>query len=360
MEGVVAARRLRKSMLQNSEDLGSINFGSLNISSSSRKSSSKVLEEDGNNNFLRKIKVKFLVKLMITIILLIACVLTNLIFGNKALENKFVNNIVGMYNKDYTKQEFIEGFENICDNIYKNLNYVFPKKIVNCIQGGYINNVKPYLMNVTVSNVFSKQSKEHNVNIYESDEIKIYEEQKEKLESNNNANEVIKENIQNESKEAQNGIGGGIETIEDSSSISSIEEEIKEIKSLNISIIWPVNGTITSKYGVREEIFKEIGNYHTGLDISNKLGTEIKSATSGKVVKVEQNNKYYGKTIEIENQGVIFKYAHLNEILVENGKQINQGDLIGKMGSTGYSTGPHLHFEVRYNSKTVDPYLLLT
>ena len=360
MEGVVAARRLRKSMLQSSEGLGSINFGSLNISSSSKKNSSKVLEEDGSNNFFKKLKVKFLTKLMITIILLIVCVSINLIFGSKALENRFINSVVDMYNKDYTKQEFIEGFEDICSNVYKNLNYVFPDKIVKWIQVSYINNVKPYLMYVSVSNLFSKSSQEYSVNIYESNEVKIYEEQKENLESNNNANEVIKENLPTESKEEQNGVGGGIETIEDSSSISSIEEEIREIKKLNISIIWPVNGSITSKYGVREEIFKEIGNYHTGLDIANKLGTDIKSATSGKVVKVEQNNKYYGKTIEIESNGVIFKYAHLNEILVENGKQINQGDLIGKMGSTGYSTGPHLHFEVRYNSKTVDPYLLLT
>lgn len=361
MEGVVAARRLRKSMLQGGENLNSINFGNINISSVSKKNNTKVLEsENYNNSYFRKVKIKFLIKLLITIILLISCVLTNLIFGEKVCDNKFISTIIVMYNKDYTKQEVLEGFEDICTNIHSNLNYIFPDKIVEYVQNEYIKSVKPYLLGFAISNIFDNKNENLNVMIYDDKEIKLYQQKDEKLESIDiNVEEIKENNEENKAKEIQNGVGGGIETIEDSSSISSIEEEINEIKKLNISIIWPVNGTITSRYGIRDEIFKEIGNYHTGLDIANKLGTEIKSATNGKVVKVEENNKYYGKTVEIENRGVIFKYAHLSEILVQNGIELNQGDVIGKMGSTGYSTGPHLHFEIRYNSKTVDPEMLL-
>lgn len=154
-------------------------------------------------------------------------------------------------------------------------------------------------------------------------------------------------------------MGGGNETLEDSSSINNIDEEVSKIKELGIEIKWPVKGTITSKYGEREEIFKDIGKYHTGLDIANKSNTEIFSATSGTVTKIEYNNKYYGNNIEITTNGVVFKYAHLNEILTSEGKTVDNSRVIGKMGSTGYSTGPHLHFEIRYENKTIDPEKLL-
>ena len=66
-------------------------------------------------------------------------------------------------------------------------------------------------------------------------------------------------------------------------------------------------------------------------------------------------NKYYGNNIEIEKDGVIFKYAHLNKINVKKGDSIKQGEVIGLMGSTGMSTGSHLHFEIKINNRTIDP-----
>ena len=126
------------------------------------------------------------------------------------------------------------------------------------------------------------------------------------------------------------------------STLSSMDLDIEEIKKKNINIISPVSGTITSVYGAREEIIKGVGTFHTGVDIANNLNTDIKSATDGIVTKVEENNKYYGNNIEITINDVTFKYAHL-----------------GKMGSTGFSTGSHLHFEISINSRTIDPQKLV-
>ena len=136
--------------------------------------------------------------------------------------------------------------------------------------------------------------------------------------------------------------------------------DVNEILSKNIDIIVPVKGTITSRYGVREQIFDNVNPYHTGIDIANKNDTEILSATEGVVVKTEKMNKYYGNNIEIEKNGVIFKYAHLNKIQVKEGDIVKQGDVIGLMGSTGMSTGPHLHFEIKINNRTIDPEKILS
>lgn len=142
---------------------------------------------------------------------------------------------------------------------------------------------------------------------------------------------------------------------EDASAISTEQNDVATVMSKNISIVPPVSGTITSGYGARDEILQGVGTYHTGIDIANKLNTEIHSATEGTVVKTEKNNKYYGNNIEIEKDGIIFKYGHLNSIDVNQGDTVTQGQLIGHMGSTGMSTGSHLHFEIKVNSRTVNP-----
>jgi murein DD-endopeptidase MepM/ murein hydrolase activator NlpD len=148
------------------------------------------------------------------------------------------------------------------------------------------------------------------------------------------------------------------QSVTTSSEISQMDLDVSEILSKNIDIICPVKGTVTSNYGAREEVFKNVG-YHTGVDIANSLNTPIMSATSGVVVKTQSMDKYYGNNIEIESNGVIFEYAHLNQISVNEGENVSQGDIIGLMGSTGASTGSHLHFEIRINGRSVDPELLV-
>lgn len=105
----------------------------------------------------------------------------------------------------------------------------------------------------------------------------------------------------------------------------------------------------------------KFGSYkgHNGMDIAseNGTGTEILAAAEGKVVKVERNNTGYGYHIIIDHgSGVQTLYAHLHDIYVELGQEVKAGEIIGTMGSTGNSTGIHLHFELQINGEYVDPY----
>ena len=137
--------------------------------------------------------------------------------------------------------------------------------------------------------------------------------------------------------------------------LEKMQDDVSQILSKNINFIKPLSGTITSIYGARDEVFEGVTSYHTGLDIGAKLGTQIKSVCDGKVVNVEKMNKYYGNNVVIENNGVKIKYAHMKEIKVNLNDNIKQGDIVGLVGSTGMSTGPHLHIEISINSRTVNP-----
>ncbi|MBO8159640.1 M23 family metallopeptidase [Thermosyntropha sp.] len=103
-------------------------------------------------------------------------------------------------------------------------------------------------------------------------------------------------------------------------------------------LIWPVYGTITSPFGAR-------GGRHTGVDIAARTGTPIKAADSGTVIFAGWQGGY-GKFVIVDHgNGIVTRYAHCNKIYVSTGQRVNRGDVIASVGSTGNSTGPHLHFE---------------
>jgi murein DD-endopeptidase MepM/ murein hydrolase activator NlpD len=105
--------------------------------------------------------------------------------------------------------------------------------------------------------------------------------------------------------------------------------------------IWPARGTFTSGYGPRW------GRMHRGIDIAAPTGTPIHAAAAGEVISAGWNNGGYGNLVEIRHpDGSMTRYAHNSRILVRRGDRVEQGQQISLMGSTGYSTGPHLHFEV--------------
>ncbi|MDN5331409.1 MAG: hypothetical protein PWP45_634 [Tepidanaerobacteraceae bacterium] len=116
---------------------------------------------------------------------------------------------------------------------------------------------------------------------------------------------------------------------------------------------WPVSGRITSRFGSRG------GEFHTGLDIANATGTPVRAANSG-VVTFAGRNGGYGKLVII-NHGGGFEtyYAHLNTISVSVGEKVSRGQVLGTVGTTGRTTGPHLHFEVRVNGTPKNPLLYL-
>jgi murein DD-endopeptidase MepM/ murein hydrolase activator NlpD len=115
--------------------------------------------------------------------------------------------------------------------------------------------------------------------------------------------------------------------------------------------VWPAQGVLTSGYGWRW------GRMHRGIDIAGPVGTPIVAAASGVVVQAGWNSGGYGNLVDIRHaDGSMTRYAHNSRLLVSAGQQVRQGQQIAAMGSTGYSTGPHLHFEVHVpNSGTVNP-----
>lgn len=135
-----------------------------------------------------------------------------------------------------------------------------------------------------------------------------------------------------------------------------IEEEEKKnaLAIINDVIIAekPVTGSITSRYA---EVSRIRSGAHTGLDIATAKGTDIKVCSDGKVV-FASNKGSYGNLVKVEHKnGVETWYAHCSKIYAKAGQEVKAGDIIAAVGSTGNSTGPHLHFEIRINGNPVNP-----
>ena len=121
-----------------------------------------------------------------------------------------------------------------------------------------------------------------------------------------------------------------------------------------VSFIKPIDVLITSGFGKRESNYKNVTSNHTGIDISASKGTLIKSAISGTVMQVSSEGDY-GNHLKICKDNVTTLYAHCESIFVVEGQEIIQGQEIASVGSTGNSTGPHLHFEIRIDDIPIDP-----
>ncbi len=123
--------------------------------------------------------------------------------------------------------------------------------------------------------------------------------------------------------------------------------------------IWPTTGSITSTFGVREDPVYGGSGQHEGLDIANTYGTAVETTADG-IVTIAAYMGGYGNLVEVNHgNGLVTRYGHNSTILVQEGQRVSQGDIISLMGSTGKSTGSHLHYEVRVNGVPVDPMLFL-
>jgi murein DD-endopeptidase MepM/ murein hydrolase activator NlpD len=134
------------------------------------------------------------------------------------------------------------------------------------------------------------------------------------------------------------GIAGGVETEGGAGSFS-----------------WPVTGTITSPFGWRSNPFGGAPEFHQGLDIAAPTGTTVTAAAGGTVIMAQWYGGYGNYILIDHGGGYSTGYGHLSAIYVSQGQTVQRGQAIGAVGSTGQSTGPHLHFEVRINGKPVDP-----
>ena len=153
------------------------------------------------------------------------------------------------------------------------------------------------------------------------------------------------------------------------SQVTAIESEIKLMALNSISadyiggaMVWPIPGytTITSEYGMRVHPITGAYKLHTGTDIGAPMGADFVAMGKGVVTKAEMTPAYGNMVIIDHGGGVQTLYAHGSEILVQVGQEVEAGTPVLKVGSTGYSTGPHAHFEIRINGQTVNPmeYLL--
>ena len=132
-------------------------------------------------------------------------------------------------------------------------------------------------------------------------------------------------------------------------------DAMPDVNGIKLAVT-PISGTITSRYGVSSSIRKST---HTGLDVAAKTGTDIKVVSDGTVTFAKYNGSY-GNLVKVEHgNGVETWYAHTSKMYVSVGDVVKAGDVIAAVGSTGNSTGPHLHFEIRINGEDVNPQLYL-
>ncbi len=123
--------------------------------------------------------------------------------------------------------------------------------------------------------------------------------------------------------------------------------------------LWPVEGTVTGSFGERADPFNGEGAFHAGVDISAAVGTQVVAPADGIVTFAEQYSGY-GRLVMIDHaNGLSTRYGHLASFSVVAGERVQRGDVIGFVGQSGRSTGPHLHYEVRIHDTPVNPYKFL-
>lgn len=140
-------------------------------------------------------------------------------------------------------------------------------------------------------------------------------------------------------------------------SFQELDEYLKNQKSLLASTpsIWPTRGWVTSGFGYRKSPFTGLPEKHEGLDIAARLGSEVRATADGKVILAGRENGY-GNMVEIDHgYGVLTRYGHNSKNLVQVGDKVKRGQVIALIGSTGRSTGPHVHYEVMVNGIPVSP-----
>jgi len=332
MEGIVAKRTLKKSYYNN-KNMNNINYSNYTFV----KPKQEIKKEKSK---IEKLKERILFKISIQAITVISIIVFVLAIKylkiSVVLESDFTKKIVNYYNTSYSLDNIKKGTKNIAKNMYIFIKPIVPSAVENKVKEIY---------KLIMTNNELKEKNNINNNFENNSEVKIYEES-----SVSNKENTVKENV---------GVSADIDeefekVVAVSSSISSHSSIIDKIKETKIKFVKPLSGTITSHYGAREEIFEGIDSYHTGTDIAAKTGTKVVSSIEGKVTRATYN-KYNGNFVEVTNGKIATIYCHMSKLSVKVGDKVKSGTKIGEVGSTGLSTGPHLHFEIVYDGTKIDP-----
>jgi murein DD-endopeptidase MepM/ murein hydrolase activator NlpD len=127
----------------------------------------------------------------------------------------------------------------------------------------------------------------------------------------------------------------------------------------NAPSLWPVVGPVTSSFGEREDPFNGEGAFHAGIDISSTFGEAVRATADGTVEMADRASGYGREIIIDHGYGIKTCYGHLSGFAVTEGQQVTRGQIIGYVGTSGRSTGPHLHYEVRVRNTPVNPHKYL-
>lgn len=180
----------------------------------------------------------------------------------------------------------------------------------------------------------------------------------------NERSELIKEivgsigiKLPKESKEVQKSSGGLFIPKPDDERDELLDQADKYLKTIRyLPLGRPAKGSITSHFGKRRDPLNNKKAFHTGVDIRGKKGDKIYATADGVVIKAFRNGGY-GNYIKISHKnGYTTSFSHMQAYLVKKGEKVARGQLIGLIGNTGRSTGPHLHYEVALNGKPINPY----
>lgn len=228
-----------------------------------------------------------------------------------------------------------------------------------------------------------KRIADHDIQMLEEIKLKKKEQEEKKIQLENQRDQVLalKKETQNKQrelqkrKEEQQQLLNSIKHQEEMilKAIKEEEEAHKRITTLirklelereglssraPTKLTWPTPGygRITSDYGWRVHPILRIKRWHSGIDIGAPWGSRVVSGADGKVVLAEWYGAYGNAVLVMHGGGIVTMYAHLSEILVNEGEFVSQGEVIGRVGSTGLSTGPHLHFEVLNNGEDINPW----
>lgn len=255
--------------------------------------------------------------------------------------------------------------------IIQNGNYIFSDNILNKVNEilSYDTNFQEIYEGVKIQiNNFQNMQKDGAIGGAREENKEEQENQQNQEQNNEQTNQEEIQNQEDNNKQEENTTEQNeqkdqsqqeaqIENSDQPKEMTQEEKDIADIKATT-TFIKPIEGKVSSKFGPRNPTTSTVPKNHTGTDIAAALGTKIKAATSGEVVLASEKGDY-GKHLKIQIGDVTVIYAHCNALYVKEGDKVEQGQEIAEVGSTGNSTGPHLHFEIRISERIIDPEKIL-